>query len=153
MPLPSRACRPPTPDRQWLGTSSYPISTYSCVIIYQKQSNANNGIALGKMLDWMATAGQADAAAIGCVPLPGTSSHWPSPPSTRCRTRADSASSPPSTSRRTLPANSSSNSIVPAAHPGLPLLLSGAAMLFVVLLAALIEGIVASRARPSVPSA
>jgi phosphate transport system substrate-binding protein len=46
------------------GAGSYPISTYSWVIVYQKQSNANNGIALGKMLDWMATA-------IGYVPLPG----------------------------------------------------------------------------------
>ncbi len=52
------------------GAGSYPISTYSWVIVYQKQSNTNNGIALGKMLDWMATAGQSDAAAIGYVPLP-----------------------------------------------------------------------------------
>ena len=41
------------------------------MLVYQKQSNPNNGIALGKMLDWMATAGQSDAAAIGYVPLPG----------------------------------------------------------------------------------
>ena len=53
------------------GAGSYPISTYSWVIVYQKQANANNGIALGKMLDWMATAGQSDAGAIGYVPLPG----------------------------------------------------------------------------------
>jgi phosphate transport system substrate-binding protein len=52
------------------GAGAYPISTYSWVILYQKQSNANNGLALGKMLDWMATAGQSDAAAIGYVPLP-----------------------------------------------------------------------------------
>jgi len=52
------------------GAGSYPISTYSWVIVYQKQSNSNNGIALGKMLDWMATAGQSDSAAIGYVPLP-----------------------------------------------------------------------------------
>jgi phosphate transport system substrate-binding protein len=52
------------------GAGSYPISTYSWVIVYQKQSNSNNGLALGKMLDWMATAGQADAGAIGYVPLP-----------------------------------------------------------------------------------
>jgi phosphate transport system substrate-binding protein len=52
------------------GAGSYPISTYSWVIVYQKQSNTNNGIALGKMLDWMATAGQSDSAAIGYVPLP-----------------------------------------------------------------------------------
>jgi phosphate transport system substrate-binding protein len=52
------------------GSGSYPISTYSWVIVFQKQSNTNNGLALGKMLDWMATAGQSDASAIGYVPLP-----------------------------------------------------------------------------------
>jgi phosphate transport system substrate-binding protein len=52
------------------GGGAYPISTYSWVIVYQKQSNSNNGIALGKMLDWMATAGQADSSAIGYVALP-----------------------------------------------------------------------------------
>jgi phosphate transport system substrate-binding protein len=52
------------------GAGSYPISTYSWVIVYQKQSNTNNGIALGKMLDWMATTGQADSSAIGYVALP-----------------------------------------------------------------------------------
>ncbi|MGO8860802.1 MAG: phosphate ABC transporter substrate-binding protein PstS [Acidimicrobiales bacterium] len=52
------------------GAGAYPISTYSWVIVYQKQSNTNNGIALGKMLHWMATTGQSDAAAIGYVPLP-----------------------------------------------------------------------------------
>jgi phosphate transport system substrate-binding protein len=52
------------------GAGAYPISTYSWVIVYQKQSNQNNGIALGKMLDWMATAGQADSSAIGYVALP-----------------------------------------------------------------------------------
>jgi phosphate transport system substrate-binding protein len=52
------------------GAGAYPISTYSWVIVYQKQSNTNNGLALGKMLDWMATAGQADASAIGYVSLP-----------------------------------------------------------------------------------
>jgi len=52
------------------GSGDYPISTYSWVIVYQKQSNTNNGLALGKMLDWMATAGQSDASAIGYAPLP-----------------------------------------------------------------------------------
>jgi phosphate transport system substrate-binding protein len=52
------------------GSGDYPISTYSWVIVYQKQSNSNNGLALGKMLDWMATAGQSDASAIGYAPLP-----------------------------------------------------------------------------------
>jgi len=54
------------------GAGSYPISTYSWVIVYQKQANTNNGIALGKMLHWMATTGQSDAAAIGYVPLPAS---------------------------------------------------------------------------------
>jgi phosphate transport system substrate-binding protein len=52
------------------GAGDYPISTYSWIIVYQKQSNQNNGIALGKMLDWMATAGQADSSAVGYVALP-----------------------------------------------------------------------------------
>jgi phosphate transport system substrate-binding protein len=52
------------------GAGAYPISTYSWVIVDQKQANTNNGLALGKMLDWMATAGQADASAIGYVALP-----------------------------------------------------------------------------------
>ncbi len=54
------------------GTSSgaYPISTYSWIILYQKQSNTNNGLALGKMIHWMVTGGQSDASAIGYAPLP-----------------------------------------------------------------------------------
>ncbi len=52
------------------GAGSYPISTYSWVIVYQKQSNTNNGIALGKLLHWMSTTGQADSSAIGYVALP-----------------------------------------------------------------------------------
>jgi phosphate transport system substrate-binding protein len=63
-----------TPDNYLIvngsGAGAYPISTYSWVIVYQKQSNQNNGIALGKMLDWMATAGQSDSSAIGYVALP-----------------------------------------------------------------------------------
>ncbi len=52
------------------GAGAYPISTYSWVLVYQKQSNTNNGIALGKLLHWMATTGQADSSAIGYVALP-----------------------------------------------------------------------------------
>jgi phosphate transport system substrate-binding protein len=52
------------------GAGAYPISTYSWVIVYQKQSNTNNGLALGKMLHWMATTGQSDASATGYVALP-----------------------------------------------------------------------------------
>jgi len=52
------------------GAGSYPISTYSWVIVYQKQANTNNGIALGKLLHWMSSTGQADSTAIGYVALP-----------------------------------------------------------------------------------
>ncbi len=52
------------------GAGAYPISTYSWVLVYQKQANSNNGIALGKLLHWMATTGQADSSAIGYVALP-----------------------------------------------------------------------------------
>ena len=52
------------------GAGAYPISTYSWVLVYQKQANTNNGIALGKLLHWMATTGQADSSAIGYVALP-----------------------------------------------------------------------------------
>ena len=52
------------------GAGAYPISTYSWIIVYQKQANTSNGIALGKMLNWMVNAGQADASAIGYAPLP-----------------------------------------------------------------------------------
>jgi phosphate transport system substrate-binding protein len=52
------------------GAGSYPISTYSWIIVYAKQANQNNGIALGHMLDWMVTTGQSDSSAIGYVPLP-----------------------------------------------------------------------------------
>ncbi len=51
--------------------SAYPISTYSWAIVFQKQANTNNGIALGKLLDWMVTTGQGQASAIGYAPLPG----------------------------------------------------------------------------------
>jgi phosphate transport system substrate-binding protein len=50
--------------------SAYPISTYSWAIVTQKQANTNNGIALGKLLDWMVTTGQGQASAIGYAPLP-----------------------------------------------------------------------------------
>ena len=59
------------------GAGSYPISTYSWVIVYQKQSNSNNGIALGKMLDWMATTGQSDAAPSATCRCRRTSRRWP----------------------------------------------------------------------------
>jgi len=52
------------------GAGSYPISTYSWIIVYQKQANTNNGIAMGKLLNWMVNAGQSEASSIGYAPLP-----------------------------------------------------------------------------------
>lgn len=53
-----------------MGSNSYPISGYSWVLIYQTQTNTNNGTALVKVLDWLTHAGQADAQALNYVPLP-----------------------------------------------------------------------------------
>jgi phosphate transport system substrate-binding protein len=52
------------------GANAYPISTYSWALVYQKQTNTNNGIAVGKLLNWMVNAGQSDAGSLGYVPLP-----------------------------------------------------------------------------------
>lgn len=53
------------------GNNSYPISGYSWALVYQKQTNAGNGEALAKMLDWLThSQGQAQAAAVEYVPLP-----------------------------------------------------------------------------------
>jgi phosphate transport system substrate-binding protein len=52
------------------GSGTYPIANFSWTLVYQKQSNPATGIALGKLFDWVVTAGQADAAALGYAPLP-----------------------------------------------------------------------------------
>jgi phosphate transport system substrate-binding protein len=52
------------------GATTYPLANFSWSLIYQKQSNTNLGIALGKLLDWVTTSGQQQAAALGYSPLP-----------------------------------------------------------------------------------
>jgi phosphate transport system substrate-binding protein len=52
------------------GAGTYPLANFSWTLIYQKQSNANLGIVLGKLLDWVTTTGQQQAAALGYSPLP-----------------------------------------------------------------------------------
>jgi phosphate transport system substrate-binding protein len=53
-----------------MGSNSYPISGYSWTLVYETQTNTNNGTALVKVLDWLTHAGQADAQALDYVPLP-----------------------------------------------------------------------------------
>ncbi len=52
------------------GSTSYPISGYSWVLVYEKQTDTTKGTALVKVLDWLTHAGQADAQAVDYVPLP-----------------------------------------------------------------------------------
>jgi phosphate transport system substrate-binding protein len=52
------------------GASTYPLANFSWTLLYQKQSNADLGIVLGKLLDWVTTTGQHQAAALGYSPLP-----------------------------------------------------------------------------------
>ena len=52
------------------GAGTYPLANFSWTLLYQKQSNANLGIVLGKLLDWVTTTGQQQAAALGYSPLP-----------------------------------------------------------------------------------
>ena len=52
------------------GAGTYPLANFSWTLIYQKQSNATLGVVLGKLLDWVTTTGQQQAAALGYSPLP-----------------------------------------------------------------------------------
>jgi phosphate transport system substrate-binding protein len=52
------------------GADSYPISGFSWVIVYQKQSNADKGKALADLLWWMVHSGQNYSSALTYVPLP-----------------------------------------------------------------------------------
>ncbi len=52
------------------GPQSYPISGYSWLLIYMRQSSAASGAALVQLVDWMTHAGQAIAEANDYVPLP-----------------------------------------------------------------------------------
>lgn len=52
------------------GTSTYPLANFSWTLLYQKQSDENKGIALGKLFDYVVTTGQHDASSLGYAPLP-----------------------------------------------------------------------------------
>ncbi len=52
------------------GAGTYPLANFSWSLIYQKQSNTALGVVLGKLLDWVTTTGQQQAAALGYSPLP-----------------------------------------------------------------------------------
>ncbi len=52
------------------GAATYPLANFSWSLIYQKQTNTTLGVVLGKLLDWVTTTGQQQAAALGYSPLP-----------------------------------------------------------------------------------
>jgi phosphate transport system substrate-binding protein len=52
------------------GAATYPLANFSWTLIYQKQTNTTQGVVLGKLLDWVTTTGQQQAAALGYSPLP-----------------------------------------------------------------------------------
>ena len=52
------------------GAGVYPLANFSWTLVYQKQSDTTTAIALAKLLDWVVTTGQQDAAALGYAPLP-----------------------------------------------------------------------------------
>jgi len=54
------------------GAGSYPISGFSWVIVYQKQSNTDKGQAVANMLWWMTHQGQQYSTALSYVPLPAS---------------------------------------------------------------------------------
>jgi phosphate transport system substrate-binding protein len=54
------------------GADSYPLANYSWTLLYEKQTDQNQGLALGKLIDYVITTGQADATALGYAPLPSS---------------------------------------------------------------------------------
>ena len=52
------------------GATTYPLANFSWALVYQKQSAANTGIAIGKLFDWVTTTGQQQATPLGYAPLP-----------------------------------------------------------------------------------
>jgi phosphate transport system substrate-binding protein len=52
------------------GSASYPLANFSWTLVYEKQADTNKGLALGKLIDYVITTGQADAASLGYAPLP-----------------------------------------------------------------------------------
>jgi phosphate transport system substrate-binding protein len=54
------------------GDTSYPISGFSWVVVYQHQTNVAKGQALANMLWWMTHEGQQYSTPLNYVPLPDT---------------------------------------------------------------------------------
>jgi phosphate transport system substrate-binding protein len=52
------------------GSQTYPLANFSWALMYQKQSNTNIGIVLGKLFQWVTTSGQSYSAGLGYAPLP-----------------------------------------------------------------------------------
>jgi phosphate transport system substrate-binding protein len=52
------------------GASTYPLANFSWTLLYQKQSNANTGVALQRLFTYVITTGQLQAAKLGYAPLP-----------------------------------------------------------------------------------
>jgi phosphate transport system substrate-binding protein len=54
------------------GSQSYALANFSWALIYQKQSNTNTGIVLGKLFQWIITSGQSYSVGLGYAPLPSS---------------------------------------------------------------------------------
>jgi phosphate transport system substrate-binding protein len=52
------------------GDTTYPIASYTYLLVYQDQSDATKGQALVAFLYWALTDGQGEEKAIGYAPLP-----------------------------------------------------------------------------------
>ena len=52
------------------GADTYPIASYTYLLVYQDQTNADKGQALVSFLYWALTDGQATEASLGYAPLP-----------------------------------------------------------------------------------
>jgi phosphate transport system substrate-binding protein len=52
------------------GGQTYPLANFSWALMYQKQSNTNIGIVLGKLFQWVTTSGQSYSTGLGYAPLP-----------------------------------------------------------------------------------
>jgi phosphate transport system substrate-binding protein len=52
------------------GAVTYPLANFSWTLVYQSQRSEATGIALGKLIDYVVTTGQARAGALGYAPLP-----------------------------------------------------------------------------------
>ncbi len=52
------------------GAGTYPLANFSWTLLYERQSNQDTGIALGKLVDYVVTTGQKAAESLGYAPLP-----------------------------------------------------------------------------------